>query len=78
MSRTAEEGFPWLHLYSEALAAGLDARTFWASSPRAVYLLIRERRRRTGTSSGASRHLPLKGKASGRPARVRLNRLPHP
>lgn len=78
MSRAEDESFPWLHLYAEALAAGLDAGTFWASSPRAVHLVIRERRKRTSSVPHPTRSTIPRGDGRRRPAKVRLNRLPHP
>ena len=53
----------------------MDAETFWKSSPRAVYLLIKYRRgqgaRQRGTASRG-------GLGAQSPRRVRLNYLPHP
>ena len=62
-------------MYSEALAFGMDPATFWASSPRAVHLLIRQARRRGG---GQPRAGGRTGPAPQTVRRVRLNRLPHP
>ena len=59
-------------MYAGALSAGMDPGTFWASSPRAVLLLIQQARKLRG--SGAPRRQNVKKE----PKRVRLNRLPHP
>ncbi len=62
----------------------MDPATFWASSPRAVHLVVRAARRRWTPHPPLTGHLPLKGKAfgregNGRPGKgVRLSRLPHP
>ena len=67
----------------------MDPATFWASSPRAVHLVVRAARRRWTPTSSASllRQRPHpalratfpRGEGRGRPGKgVRLNRLPHP
>ena len=65
-------------MYAEALAAGMDAGTFWRSSPRAVLLVIRAARRRMDSLRRFAPP-PSKREAFGeKPRRVRLNRLPRP
>ena len=67
----------------------MDPATFWASSPRAVHLVVRAARRRWNTSGSPLRRGPLpsrlrratfpRGEGDGRPGKgVRLSRLPHP
>lgn len=59
-------------MYAGALNAGMDPGTFWASSPRAVLLVIRQARKLRGGG------MPRRPGAKKEPQRVRLNRLPHP
>lgn len=74
------DSFPWLWLYGEALRYGMDADTFWKSSPRAVYLFIRHVRRPIGKGTGAKPAAGMRNRSNGAPParRVRLNYLPHP
>lgn len=80
MSPRAGEGFPWLWLYWRAIDCGLDAATFWASSPRAIRLVYNQAR--AAKAAAAPRRRPQSGKQPpqqnlDRP-RVRLNYIPHP
>ena len=65
---SAPGGFPWLEMYDSALRMGLSPQDFWHSSPRALVLLVRGRRK----GGGAARA----GKAPVE--RVRLSRIPRP
>lgn len=74
-----ERGFPWLWLYAGALRCGLSAEAFWASSPRAVYLIVRESvRKRTQARGPRAAARPGRPGRPGANANVRLSRLPHP